>query len=139
MFKVKKDVEYALISLVEMSRLPDEKLISANTISERYSIPFKLLAKILQLLSADGLVQSFKGRSGGYKLTAKPEEIQLGRIIRAVRGEEPLADCLNENGYCRQSECGCNIKPVINIYRNKWIAFIEKTTLNEFVHAEIES
>ncbi len=48
MFRFNKDMEYALISLVEMSRQNEDDLLSARELSERYAIPYKLLARILQ-------------------------------------------------------------------------------------------
>ena len=132
MFRFNKDMEYALISLVEMSRQSETQLLSAREISERYAIPFKLLARILQKLSADGVVHSVKGPRGGYSLAEKPENIRLGQVIKAVRGEEKIADCLTVGGNCAQDECGCTIKPIIQVFQDKWVSFVENTTLDEF-------
>lgn len=137
MFKFSRDVEYALISLVEMSKLPPEELITAKEISTCYSIPFKLLARILQVLSNDGLIAARKGRGGGYKLMQKPADISLGRVIKAVRGQEPIAECHSSKKHCAQSDCGCNIKPIIDIYQEKWVSFVEKTTLDECLQSNL--
>ena len=117
MFRFNKDMEYALISLVEMTRLEPGDLVSARELSERYAIPFKLLARILQKLSADGIVAAVKGPKGGYRLTMKPEDVKLGRVIKAVRGDERIADCLSEDGRCAQEDCGCTIKPIVDQLR----------------------
>ena len=91
MFRFNKDIEYALISLVEMTRMPVDQLISARELSERYDIPFKLLARILQQLSGDGIIRAVKGSRGGYCLEETPQDIRLGRILKAVRGDERIA------------------------------------------------
>ncbi|MCG8453380.1 MAG: Rrf2 family transcriptional regulator [Spirochaetales bacterium] len=132
MFRFNKDMEYALISLVEMSRLPEDELVSARELSERYSIPFKLLARILQKLGSDGIVAATKGPKGGYRLTADPQKLTLGTVIRAVRGDERIADCLEADGHCAQEDCGCIIKPIVRVFQEKWVAFVENTTLDEF-------
>ena len=137
MFRFNKDMEYALISLVDMCRRSDGGLVSARELADLYSIPFKLLARILQKLGADGVVHSVMGPKGGYRLALEPEEIRLGRIIRAVRGEERIADCLAEDGSCAQEDCGCIIKPIVRVFQDKWVAFVESTTLEEFARSEM--
>ena len=136
MFKFNKDMEYAMISLMEIAREGDT-LISTRRISERYSIPYKLLAKILQKLSSCGLVKSVKGPKGGYKLAAEPCEISLKRVLDAVRGPESIADCMTSDGVCVQDECGCTIKPVIQLFHDKWVDFVNNTTLYEFMESRL--
>jgi Rrf2 family protein len=137
MFRFNKDMEYALISLVEMSRQPQEGLLSARELSEKYAIPYKLLARILQKLSSDGVVNAVKGPRGGYKLAEDAKVVRLGRIIRAVRGDERIADCLADEGSCAQDDCGCTIKPIVRVFQDKWVKFVENTTLDEFARSEL--
>lgn len=137
MFRFNKDMEYALISLVEMSRQTGEDLLSARELSERYAIPYKLLARILQKLSSDGIVNSVKGPRGGYRLAEEPKNIRLGGVIKAVRGDERIADCLTEDGNCAQEGCGCTIKPIVQVFQDKWVKFVENTTLDEFAKSEL--
>ena len=133
MFRFNKDMEYALIALVEMTRR--DALVSARVLSERYAIPYKLLARILQKLSADGVVASTKGPHGGYELAEAPEAVRLGRVIKAVRGDEKIADCLADDGSCLQEDCGCTIKPYVQVFQEKWLDFVENTTLDEFARS----
>lgn len=137
MFRFNKDMEYALISLVEMSRQEDGILLSARELSERYSIPYKLLARILQKLGSDGIIASVKGPRGGYSLALEPAEVKLGRVIQAVRGNERIAECLNDDGECAQDNCGCTIKPIVRVFQDKWVSFVENTTLDEFAKSEL--
>ena len=137
MFRFNKDMEYALISLVEMSRQDEGILLSARELSERFSIPYKLLARILQKLGSGGIIASVKGPRGGYRLVGQPADIRLGQVIQAVRGQERIADCLTEDGECAQDQCGCTIKPIIRVFQDKWVSFVENTTLDEFARSEL--
>ncbi len=137
MFRFNKDMEYALIALLEMTRLPAGQLISAREISVKFEIPFKLLARILQKLRAGGLIRAIQGPQGGYCLKSIPQDIRLGRIIKAVRGDERIADCLTDDGNCAQENCGCTIKPIIQVFQDKWIAFVENISLDEFSRSEL--
>lgn len=131
MFRLNKDMEYALISLVEMSR--QETLLSAREISKRYTIPYKLLALVLQRLRGGGVVLAEMGPHGGYRLARDPSSIRLKQIIGAVRGDERIADCLTADGHCVQDECGCIIKPLVQIFQDRWTNFVENTTLDKFL------
>ena len=133
MFRFNKDMEYALISLVEMSRLNGTELLSARELSEKFAIPFKLLARVLQKLSAESLIQAVKGPRGGYRLNEKPENINVGGILTAVRGEEKIAECLTPGMSCTQEKYGCTIKPIIEVFQDKWVSFVENTSLDEFI------
>ena len=53
MLKLSKTVEYALISLNHINQFDNSKPISVRQISDRYNIPYELLAKILQKLSKE--------------------------------------------------------------------------------------
>ncbi|KGM43956.1 hypothetical protein S1OALGB6SA_546 [Olavius algarvensis spirochete endosymbiont] len=136
MFRLNKDMEYALISLVEMSRQVDETLLSARELSKRYTIPYKLLALILQKLRGGGVLLAEMGPRGGYRLAREPGLIRLKQIIEAVRGDERIADCLTVDGHCVQDECGCTIKPLIQIFQDRWMDFVENTTLDKFLALE---
>ena len=48
-----------------------------------------------------------------------------------------MLDCLTDDGNCAQEDCGCTIKPIIQVFQNKWVAFVENTTLAEFARSEL--
>jgi len=139
MFRFNRDMEYALISLVEMSRQVDETLLSARELSRRYTIPYKLLALILQKLREGGVILAEMGPRGGYRLARKPSAIRLKQVIEAVRGNERIADCLTADRHCAQDECGCTIKPLIQIFQDRWISFVESITLEEVSVLEVRA
>ena len=61
-----RDLEYALISLIAMGG--EESVTSARDIAHAYTVPYERLCKILQRLSAAGILDSMKGAHGGYRL-----------------------------------------------------------------------
>jgi len=88
--KISAKADYALQALVEIAVATHrETLISAEDISEKREIPEKFLEGILTLLRKAGLVNSYRGPSGGFELAKNPEDIAVADIIRIVDG--PLA------------------------------------------------
>ncbi len=76
-------VRYALRALIALSLRPSER-ISAGEIARRYDIPPKYLESILLELRQAGIVESTKGKSGGYRLTREPAALRLLTVVQAL-------------------------------------------------------
>lgn len=87
--KITKRGEYALKALLALAQEYNVKRLSLREISEQEKLPVKFLEQIMMVLRRSGLVQSTKGKHGGYGLARPPHEVTLGEIIRTVDG--PLA------------------------------------------------
>jgi Rrf2 family protein len=88
--KISAKVDYALQAVVEIAvATKRDSLISAEEISSRRDIPEKFLEGILTLLRKSGIINSYRGPSGGFELAKKPQDIAVADIIRIIDG--PLA------------------------------------------------
>ncbi len=86
--------DYACKALLELAlHWPNKGSLTIHTISEKQSIPIKYLVHILIQLKRMGLVESLRGKQGGYKLLKPPNKISLGEVIREVGG--PLLPVAN--------------------------------------------
>ena len=86
--------DYACKALLELAlHWPNKESLSIHTISEKQNIPVKYLVHILIQLKRMGLVESVRGKQGGYKLLKPPNKISLGEVIREVGG--PLLPVAN--------------------------------------------
>ncbi len=78
-----KTAEYALRASVELARAA--QLMNADEIAERTRVPRPYLVKVLQQLQAAGLVESFRGKSGGWRLSPeKAHQLTLYDVVHAV-------------------------------------------------------
>lgn len=94
--KITAQEEYGLRCLLQLARATaGHATIPEIAAAEGLSAPY--VAKLLAVLRQAGLIDSVRGRAGGYRLAAVPAEIRLGNILRALG--EPLFD---EPGYCQQ-------------------------------------
>ena len=80
----------------EMVRIP--YLSEVTGVSEGY------LEQIMALLRKEGIVESARGAAGGYRLSAAPKEISVGRVLRSVEGNLLFVDCLSDE--CKRGEVG---------------------------------
>lgn len=94
MLRLSKRVEYGLIALRHFAEINDSSVCTAKEISQRYNIPYELLAKVLQKLAQAQIIQSYKGVRGGYVLAHEPSKIKISDVIHAIEHEKPmLAEC----------------------------------------------
>jgi DNA-binding IscR family transcriptional regulator len=63
-----------------------------------------VLALFLEL-KRHGLLQSKKGRGGGYFLSRKPADITVGQVIRVLDGPLALIPCVSQTAYMKCEEC----------------------------------
>lgn len=78
---------YASKALLELSlHWPKKEPLAIQKISERQNIPMKYLVHILIQLKSIGLVDSTRGKEGGYTLTKSPDKINLGEVMREIQG-----------------------------------------------------
>ena len=66
---------------------PDSKPMRIEEIAQRESIPANYLVQILIELKSKGLIQSRRGKAGGYILAKLPREITMGDVLRAIQGD----------------------------------------------------
>ena len=90
--------DYACKALLELSlHWPDKDPLPIHVISKKQKIPTKYLIQILIQLKRIGLVNSIRGKDGGYVLARQPRRIALHEVIKNLVGPLlPLADSARE-------------------------------------------
>ena len=94
--KLSRKSDYALRAVRHLSTLPKDQLGSINSISEAERVPREFLAKILKDLTRGGVLKSFQGVTGGYKLARSAKEVSFLNIIEIIDG--PLRVSLATDG-----------------------------------------
>lgn len=90
---------YALRIMLDLAAHPDDGHISLKTISTRQSISMKYLEAIVAMLNKADLLDSMRGKDGGYKLNRAPKDYNIAQIIKLTEGSLAPVACL---------ECGTN-------------------------------
>ena len=129
MLKLSKTVEYALISLNHISQADTNSPITVRYISDRYNIPYELLAKILQKLSKQDILESIHGPKGGYKLNDNYNSLTLIEFIEILEGPFWSTGCLTDSD-CDQL-LNCNIITPIEKINSKVYKVFSEIKLNK--------
>jgi len=82
---------YAICALVRLAKLAScsGKYLHLTEIVDGENRPTQYLAKILQRLSREGILQSRRGPIGGFAFRLPPDKVDLLKIIRAIDGGIP--------------------------------------------------
>ncbi len=78
---------YALKAVLELSLKDGNRPVAIADIAKAQGIPPRFLEGILRELKQVGVVDSLRGKEGGYCLAAPPSRISVGQIIRLFEGE----------------------------------------------------
>jgi Rrf2 family cysteine metabolism transcriptional repressor len=129
--KLTKKTDYALMALHHMGYVAEQPLVNAKEIAETYHIPVEMMAKILQTLSRDGILESVNGPKGGYALSRSPEEITVAQVITAIDGPIGIADCmLDVNAPCMQADT-CTIRTPVEHIQERIVALLAGMSVAE--------
>ncbi len=78
--------EYGLRCLIRLGRCPDGGSLTINEIAEGEGMSSANVRKLMMLLREAGFVQSVRGRSGGYAIRGRTDQITVGRVVEALGG-----------------------------------------------------
>ena len=117
-----KKTRYAIVALTRLAREYGRGPIQIKEIAESEKIPQSFLENILLELRKMGILGSKLGKSGGYFLLKKPEEVNLAEIVRHFEGTIALMYCVSEKAYqpCEfcKDESNCEIRKVFKEIRD---------------------
>ncbi|CAA9211781.1 MAG: Rrf2 family transcriptional regulator [uncultured Adhaeribacter sp.] len=130
-----KKAKYALKALLYLTKNADKGLVLISDISEKERIPRKFLEAILVDLKTQGLLQSTRGKNGGYALVKDPAQISVGNVIRMIDGPLAPIPCVSHLYYRKCDECvdevTCEIRIVMKKVRDATAKILDTTYLTD--------
>jgi Rrf2 family protein len=98
-------------------------------------IPKKFLELILLELKQQGMLQSKKGKGGGYLLARRPADITVGSVLRVLDGNLAPVPCVSSLGYRPCDECRdpatCSIRLLMSEVHSATTGILDATTLDQ--------
>ncbi len=96
---ITRDTDYAIRSLIYFAK-GKNSIISVNQLVEDLKIPRAFLRKILQVLSANHLLASTKGKRGGFYLAREPKKIRIFDVAILFQKKLPFTECFFKKNIC---------------------------------------
>ena len=125
--------KYALTALQRLARAKNRGPVLIAELAEKDEIPRKFLELILLELKNHGLLESRRGKGGGYLLRKAPEQITLGEVIRLFDGPLAPLPCASERAFRKCDDCPdittCGTRLVMREVRDAMAKILDNTTL----------
>lgn len=108
---ITREADYAVRLMVGLAQRAQGTVVSARALADEAGVPYELARTILGNLADAGILESRRGRSGGFMLAKPPAEIHLREVL-AVAGENlQLNVCVADPSNCGRSS-DCPVHPI---------------------------
>ncbi len=125
--------DYSLRVLIYLASKPKDELSNIKEIADAYSISKNHLMKVTYELGKMGMIDTIRGRNGGIKLALSPEEINIGKLVRATEEDFHLVECFDaQNNSCIITPV-CGLKHVLGKALNAYLSVLEEYSLADLV------
>ena len=125
--------KYAIKALLRLADDPDGEPMRIADLARMEQIPPKFLEFILLALKNNGILQSRKGKGGGYALARDPADISLGQIVRMFDGPLAPVPCASQTAYVRCADCRneavCGVRLAMKEVRDATARILDGTSL----------
>jgi Rrf2 family cysteine metabolism transcriptional repressor len=135
--------QYAVRAVFELSKRHGSRPVKASSIAEAQCIPIRFLENILGQLRQAGIVDSARGKEGGYRLNRPPQQLSVGEVIRLVQGPLSAVECVSTgtgNGAGGGRECalksGCVLLPMWEKAHGAMMGVYDGTTFHDLAEQE---
>jgi Rrf2 family nitric oxide-sensitive transcriptional repressor len=124
--------DYSLRVLIYLALEP-ERLVTIEDIARSYDISKAHLMKVVHELGLRGYVETVRGRGGGLRLARRPEEINVGEVVRSTEGNMDLVECFDP----ASSQCAiapaCGLRSVLHDALAAFLSVLDRSTLADLV------
>jgi len=127
-----KTCEYAIRASIFIATQSRQDIrVTVKDIAENTDSPQSFIAKILQTLAKNNLVQSTKGIGGGFEIPKEIlSQINLSQIVKAIDGDSIFTCCGLGLGKCSEIH-HCSVHDKFKEIRSEIVAMLEETNLEE--------
>ncbi len=119
---------HALMALSNLAGLPEGRYAGAAEIAQEIGAPPNYLGKLLKTLADDGLVESQKGKGGGFRLARGPASISLYEVMEPIERVSRWSGCFLGHGQCGGGS-PCAVHHRWGQVRDVYLQFLRETTV----------
>lgn len=127
---------YALRIMIDLAQHREDGFISLKTVSERTELSMKYLEMIVGNLKKAELVQSTRGKEGGYKLVKDPKDYTIGEILRCMEDNLAPVACIKGGEIQCDHSGGCLTVPMWKELDDITNAYLDTVSLEDLLTGE---
>jgi len=126
--------QYAFRALTYLVDKQEQGPVLISDIAKKKRIPLKFLENILLELKKAGILDSKKGKGGGYYLKTDPAKTSVASVIRIVDGPIAMLPCVSLYFYQKCKNCdeeNCGLHSIMASVRDATLGVLENRTLQD--------
>ena len=132
---ITRNTDYAVRALCCIAE-QEKNIVSTDQMVQNLQMPRSFLRKILQILNKKGLLNSYKGKGGGFTLALPPEKISLIDVMEIFQGPIRLNECKFKKSDCPNTN-GCLLKKKIDEIEKEVMAKLKAITIVSLIKKEV--
>ncbi|MGY5351636.1 RrF2 family transcriptional regulator [Wenyingzhuangia sp. IMCC45533] len=136
-----KKTKYGIKALTYLAKKNRGCPIQISEIAESESISVKFLERILLELRKAGVLDSKKGKGGGYFLAKSPADIPMTEVIRTLEGPIAMVPCVSLNFYKKCDDCKdenlCSVNKLMIQVRDNTLEVFRNNSLQDLININV--
>ena len=124
---------YALTVMVDLAKLSDGGFVSLAEIAEKEHLSMKYLESIISILNKGGMLQSLRGKNGGYMLSRDPSQYNISEILLLTEGTLAPVNCIMQDGVQCEKAATCSTLPLWAGLDNVIDRYLSTITLEDII------
>ena len=129
MLRINRLTDYGFVLLAHLVENEAVENHNARDLSVELDIPLPTVSKVLKMLTQGGLLESYQGSQGGYRLARGADKISAAEIIEVMEGPVSLTACCVEDGCDRN----CSVSKSWQKVNGLVVGELRKTSLIDLV------
>lgn len=126
--------DYCLRVLM-FSGLKGDGLSTIGEIAKHFGISRSHLVKVVHELGRKGYLETVRGKNGGFRLMRKPDQINIGTVVRDSEESLEVIGCLEQQDYCPIQQA-CILRNALREAMSAFLAVLDKYTLEDLVEPD---
>ncbi|MCX6149154.1 MAG: Rrf2 family transcriptional regulator [Ignavibacteriales bacterium] len=126
-----KKCEYGIQAVLYLAAHLSDEVVRVDVIAKALKIPKEFVSKILQSLREHGIIESKKGKAGGFSLAKSPTKIKLIEIVEAIDGLDVFNTCVLGFPHCHPDH-PCPLHNKWGKLRTEAYNMLSEETLDQF-------
>ena len=129
---ISKTGVHGVTAVAALAELSDGAFAGAAEIAEQIGAPRNYLGKLLKMLADQGLLESQKGKGGGFRLAREPDQISLYEIMEPLDRVSRWGGCFLGRSRC-SDEAPCSVHQRWSKVRTAYLQFLQETSVDDLV------
>ena len=127
---ITRNTDYALRAICYIAQ--QDKMVKVAELVTVLGVPLHFMRKILQQLSKNNILASYKGQAGGFKLKLLPHKIFIVKIMRIFQGQVSFNECFLKKDIC-PNKGKCILRKKIHLIENNAIQQLNQINIASLI------